>query len=57
MDILYKYNDVIFEWNSDKADRVLQDHKITMQEACTIFFDENEITMRDTRFNYGEEQA
>ncbi|MBS9781375.1 MAG: BrnT family toxin [Gammaproteobacteria bacterium] len=49
MDILYQYNNIIFEWDSDKADKVLKDHKITMQEACTVFFDDMAIHQEDDR--------
>ncbi len=54
--MIYEYNGLIFEWNDEKAKKVYQDHKITMEEACTVFFDENEFTTIDSRFGYNEER-
>ncbi len=55
MNIVYELNDIVFEWDSDKADKVLQDHKITMQEACTVFFDDMALYENDYR-EYNEDR-
>ena len=48
--VLYEYLGMWFEWHDDKEVKVLSEHDIAFQEACTVFFDENEITMADNRF-------
>lgn len=41
-----------FEWDDAKQSQVEVKHQITFEEACAVFFDENEITFEDTRFKY-----
>ncbi len=52
--MIFEYRGLIFEWDDEKSKKVLQEHGIAFEEACTIFFDDNEITLPDTRFEYGE---
>lgn len=51
--MLFEYGSVIFEWDEDKAILVHQEHSVTMQEAASVFFDENALILEDTR-HYGE---
>ncbi|OOR88851.1 hypothetical protein B0181_07575 [Moraxella caviae] len=52
----YELNGLIFEWDDDKADKVQKSHKIQFVEVCTVFFDENELTYEDVRFDYDEQR-
>lgn len=53
-DIYYELYGLKFEWRDDKSALVLNNHKITFTEACTVFFDDNEIAFEDTRFDYSK---
>lgn len=37
-DIYYELYGLKFEWRDDKSALVLNNHKITFIEACTVFF-------------------
>ena len=52
----YELNGLKFEWDSTKETKVQQDHQIHFAEACTVFFDENELTYEDTRFDDNEQR-
>lgn len=52
--MIYSINGISFEWDENKAKKVLEEHNLTFEEACTVFFDVNEVTMSDNRFDYGE---
>lgn len=54
--MIYSVNGVDFEWDADKATKVLDAHKVAFTEACTVFFDLNEVTMSDNRFDYPEQR-
>ncbi len=54
--MIYYYRGITFEWNDEKAIQIWNKHTISMEEACTIFFDENSITEEDTRYNYKEQR-
>lgn len=40
-------NKIIFEWDSVKADLNYAKHKVTFEEAKTVFYDENAILIAD----------
>lgn len=54
--INYELNGLKFEWNDDKVALVEKIHEIHFTEVCTVFFDENELTFEDTRFDYNEQR-
>lgn len=54
--IVFEYMGIVFEWDDDKEQKVIADHKITFREACSVFMDENEFTFEDTRFDYDEQR-
>ena len=39
--------EVIFEWDSVKADLNYAKHKVTFEEAKTVFYDENAVLIAD----------
>ncbi len=39
MDVIYKRQDIEFEWDEDKAKSNIQKHSVTFEEATEIFFD------------------
>lgn len=43
-----------FEWDDDKAVLNLRDHKVSFEEACTVFDDAFAVTRIDKREKYGE---
>jgi len=45
-----------FEWNPDKADRNLQKHAVSFEEASTIFDDPEYITFLDVEHSIEEER-
>lgn len=47
---------ICFEWDSDKENLVIHEHKISFTEACSVFTDDNEITFVDNRFDDGEQR-
>ncbi len=57
MNVIYELNDIVFEWDSDKADKVLKSHNVMMQEACSVFFDNSVAIVEDDRADYGEERC
>lgn len=54
--MIHSINQTVFEWDEDKAVKVLKNHKLTFAEVCTVFFDVNEVTMNDNRFDYPEQR-
>lgn len=48
--------DMVFEWDSDKERLVTSQHKITMQEAGSVFADVNAVTLVDERFEDSEQR-
>ncbi len=54
--MIFELNDIVFEWDDEKAKKVLQNHKIDFKEACTIFFDNFVTHQEDKRFDYEEER-
>ncbi len=54
MNTIFECNGLIFEWDDEKSEKVLKEHDIAFEEACTVFFDDNEVTVSDTRFEYEE---
>ena len=40
-------DEIIFEWDSVKADLNYAKHKVTFEEAKTVFYDENAILIAD----------
>ena len=46
---------VVFEWDSNKADLVLREHKVTFEECTTVLMNETTITKEDYR-DYGEQR-
>jgi uncharacterized protein len=39
MDVVYRLQGVLFEWNSDKAESNVAKHGVTFEEAVEVFFD------------------
>jgi uncharacterized protein len=39
MDVVYRLQGVLFEWNSDKAESNVAKHGVTFEEAAEVFFD------------------
>lgn len=54
--VTYTLNGLIFEWHDEKEILVETGHKISFTEACSVFFDMNELTFEDTRFDYSEQR-
>lgn len=52
----FELNGLKFEWDDDKQELVVTDHQILFTEACSVFFDENELTYDDTRYDYSEQR-
>ncbi|OOR85821.1 hypothetical protein B0181_11885 [Moraxella caviae] len=46
---------VLFEWDSNKAELVLKEHSLTMQECASVLINETTITKPDYR-HYDEER-
>jgi len=44
----------LFEWDEDKAESSLRKHKVTFDEAQTVFLDELSITVPDTEHSEHE---
>lgn len=51
----YTISGLVFEWDEDKARLVLQEHSVTMEEAASIFLDDNLMIFEDTR-HYDEQR-
>ncbi len=59
--MIFTLNGVIFEWDDEKynlvlqqhnvtfENLVLQQHNVTFEEACSVFFDERSISKEDKR--------
>lgn len=45
-----------FEWHDGKAELVFEEHNLTFAEACSVFFDDNEVTFADNRFDDSEQR-
>lgn len=45
-----------FEWDDTKAASNLEKHKIRFEVAAKVFLDKHAVTIRDLRFDYGEER-
>lgn len=45
-----------FEWDDVKEALVQKEHRLNFKEVCTVFFDENELTYEDKRFDYHEQR-
>jgi uncharacterized protein len=45
-----------FEWEQDKADANLKKHRISFDEAATVFLDPFSITMPDPDHSIGEQR-
>jgi uncharacterized DUF497 family protein len=48
--------DVIFSWDDKKAKNNLTKHKVTFNEASTVFFDENAIEFYDPEHSVNEDR-
>lgn len=53
--MIFKLNGVSFEWDNNKADVVLATHKVSFEEACSVFFDDLALNEQDYR-EYNEER-
>ena len=50
-------DEIIFEWDSVKADLNYAKHKVTFEEAKTVFYDENAVLIADPdHSNIGEDR-
>jgi hypothetical protein len=47
---------LLFEWDSDKARKNLEKHRVSFHEASTIFSDPFEITIDDPAHSWGEQR-
>jgi uncharacterized protein len=47
---------LLFEWDEKKAEANLRKHKVSFEEAKTIFADEHSITIPDTRHSDSEDR-
>ncbi len=45
-----------FVWNSDKANANLRKHRVSFNEASTVFSDRLSVTFPDPQHSYGEER-
>ncbi|MDO5651195.1 MAG: BrnT family toxin [Moraxella sp.] len=45
-----------FEWGDDKNTLSTKKHGVNFFEACTVFFDEHEVTFLDNRFHDDEQR-
>jgi uncharacterized DUF497 family protein len=43
-----------FEWDRDKAEANLRKHRVSFDEAATVFFDPLSVTIRDPDHSVGE---
>ncbi len=48
--------DISFEWDDEKEKLVLQQHKVTFTECCSVFVDVNHVTIFDKRFDDNEQR-
>lgn len=48
--------EIIFEWDATKASLNKKKHKISFDEAKTVFFDENAIVIHDPEHSENEER-
>ena len=49
--VMFPYKTLLFEWDTDKYEKVREKHGIAFGEACSVFFDIYEITYADSRFD------
>ncbi len=55
--VVYNFDGVIFEWDKDKAELVLNEHGISFDEALTVLLhDEFAVTNEDGRDYDGEQR-
>lgn len=47
---------MILEWNPEKAERNRRRHRITFEEAATVFLDRLATTYRDPDHSHGEDR-
>jgi len=47
---------VNFEWDVEKAQKNLENHRVSFELASLVFTDPDRVTMQDTRQDYGEER-
>jgi len=47
---------MIFEWDEDKAKKNFAKHKVTFEEAQTVFYDENALLLADEKHSDDEER-
>ena len=52
----YQSNEMIFEWDSEKAKLNWQKHSIRFEDATKVFDDENRIERRDDKHSDDEER-
>ena len=45
-----------FEWDDAKAEANRRTHKVSFEEACTVFDDDFMISLEDDRERYGEQR-
>ena len=45
-----------FEWDAEKAQKNLENHRVSFELASLVFTDPDRVTMQDTRQDYGEER-
>ena len=55
MDVKFELGDLKFIWDSDKAEKNLQKHKVSFETASLVFLDENRIEEYDA-FNSKDEE-
>lgn len=55
-DVEYQSNELIFEWDSEKARINKLKHKVSFETAANVFFDENRIERLDDEHSDNEER-
>ena len=49
-------NRIVFEWDEDKAKKNLQKHRVSFEEAQTVFFDDDAVQFWDENHSQREDR-
>ncbi len=49
--------ELLFEWDKDKAQRNIQKHRVSFNEAQTVFTDDYSLTIPDVEHSHSEERS
>ena len=53
---IYEYNELLFDWDENKNQINIKKHKISFEEAASVFSDLDAVIVPDTEHSYGEER-